>query len=101
VTADGDRDGLGPIIFVSGDVDVETAEQFWDAVASALASMTDCVTIDLGDVGFIGSTGLNVLVRAHAAVTEANGELVLRSVPAFVTKLLDITGIDTMFRIEP
>jgi anti-sigma B factor antagonist len=53
--------------------------------------------IDLREVTFVDSTGLNVLINANRV--RADG-LVLRSPAGAVARVLELSGVDRMFRIE-
>jgi anti-sigma B factor antagonist len=54
--------------------------------------------LDLRDVTFLDSTGLIVLVNATR--DHADGGLVLRSPTGAVSRVLELAGIDQLFRIE-
>jgi anti-anti-sigma factor len=53
--------------------------------------------IDLREVTFVDSTGLSVLINANR--DRADG-LVLRSPAGAVARVLELSGVDRMFRIE-
>ncbi len=55
------------------------------------------LVLNLEDVGFIDSSGLGTLVRAHANTRQARGELKLCSVPEAIRKILDMTRLTTVF----
>jgi anti-sigma B factor antagonist len=56
--------------------------------------------LDLGEVGFIDSTGLGTMVRLLAATRQARGDLKLCAVPAPVRSLLKITTTQRLFDIH-
>jgi anti-sigma B factor antagonist len=70
-------------------------------VAIAQAADGDTLTIDLGEVTFLDSTGIGALVGISNAAKDNAIPLVLRAVPDRITKLLAITGLDDVFTIEP
>jgi anti-sigma B factor antagonist len=77
---------------VSGDVDLATAPRLRSVVARAIGQGCTVLRLDLGDVSFIDCAGLRSLL-ASAAEAEASGaQLTLHSVPARVTRLLELTG---------
>lgn len=57
------------------------------------------MTVDLSDVGFIDSTGMGALVDGLKRMREAGGGMVLRSPGPSTRKVLEITGLDQVFRI--
>ncbi|TML07370.1 MAG: anti-sigma factor antagonist [Actinobacteria bacterium] len=58
------------------------------------------VWLDLGDVSFIDSSGIAMLMRAHQRADRAGNELVLVAPSAPVRRLLELCGIDRALRIE-
>ncbi|MEQ1702551.1 MAG: STAS domain-containing protein [Ilumatobacteraceae bacterium] len=86
-------------IVVTGDIDMAGGP----LLDAALSQRDDdrAVVIDLAGVPFIDSSGLRSLLdgarRAHAR----NTEVVLRAVGPEVSRLLELTGAGSQFRIEP
>jgi len=95
VTIDVAEDGT---IVVKGDIDMAGGP----LLEATILEREDQhpVVLDLAAVYFIDSSGLRSLLdgarRAHARGTE----VVLRSVGPEVSRLLEITGADSQFRIE-
>lgn len=90
----------GICVAVAGEVDIDSAPRMRRALMNALASSRP-VTVDLGAVTFLDSSGLAVLVAAHQNA-EANGQAFrLQHVPASVHRVIGITGLDAMFVITP
>ncbi len=87
---------------VGGEIDLDVANQL---AAMGLLSLksTDAtiLVIDLTDVTFMDSTGLGALVTIGNAARSLSKELSLRGVSQRVRKLLAMTGLDTVFTIEP
>jgi anti-sigma B factor antagonist len=55
------------------------------------------IVLDLGEIGFIDSSGLGTMVRALATTRQARGDLKLCRVPESVRKVLEMTHLTTMF----
>ena len=55
------------------------------------------IVLNLGEVGFIDSSGLGALVRVLASTRQARGDLKLCDVPEQVRKVLDMTRLTTVF----
>jgi anti-sigma B factor antagonist len=55
------------------------------------------IVLNLGEVGFIDSSGLGTMVRVLASTRQARGDLKLCGVPETVRKVLDMTGLTTVF----
>ncbi|MGW4566937.1 STAS domain-containing protein [Streptomyces sp. NPDC004561] len=59
------------------------------------------VVVDMRQVTFMDSSGINVLLTAHRDLTEAGGRLRLASVPDSVMRTLEIVGVDTVIPCHP
>jgi len=94
----------GPVIALSGEVDMLVADQLRSAgetaIAHAEAKSSQRLVIDLGEVTFLDSTGIGALVAISNAAGAAGVALVLRAVSPRISKLLAITGLDGVFATE-
>jgi anti-anti-sigma factor len=89
-------DGESAVV-VRGDLDVAVGVAFVRAVDDVLASdgSSSRVVVDLGDVGFIDSSGLRALLQLR----QNYGERVqVGTVSAVVQRLLELTGTFEHFR---
>ncbi len=57
------------------------------------------ITLDLVDVAAVDSTGLGVLVSALKRCRVMGGDVVLRSPNATIRKILEVTGLSTVFAV--
>jgi len=55
------------------------------------------IVLHLGEVGFIDSSGLGTMVRALTSTRQAHGDLKLCNVPEFVSKVLEMSRLTTVF----
>jgi anti-sigma B factor antagonist len=83
---------------VAGDLDVSTVELLADALEQAVVAGGD-VRIDLSEVDFIDSTGLQLLVRS-ARRLEDRGRLILVSPQPRVRLLFDYVLLDRRANVE-
>jgi stage II sporulation protein AA (anti-sigma F factor antagonist) len=84
------------VVRLIGEVDMATAptlQRYLEIVPTA-------TVLDLRDVTFIDSSGLSVLVRAHRDRPKTE-PLTLRSPTSAVCRVLEITGLIDVFRIDP
>jgi anti-sigma B factor antagonist len=58
------------------------------------------IVLNLGEVGFIDSSGLGTMVRALANTRQARGDMKLCNVTEPVRKLLDMTRLTTVFELH-
>lgn len=90
----------GPVITVVGELDPFTAPTFDRAIDALVTSAGERVVVDLAGVEFIDSAGLRCLLIAQRRFEELEVEFVLRSPSPIVRRLLEITLIDSVIRIE-
>lgn len=83
---------------VSGDVDAATAPRLAEAFAEGGEPTRPRVVIDMSDVEFMDSSGLRVFIDLSGR--EGIDEVVLRDVTRQVSRLIEITGLESVFSIE-
>lgn len=86
-------DGPCVVLAVRGDVDIATAPALRDELARRIAGH-DRVVIDLGDVPFLDSTGLGVLVAAHHKAATTGCKVVLARPQRIVKNALRLVQVD-------
>ena len=90
----------GPVIGVSGEIDLASAPYLGDALTAAIDIGHGPVIVDLAEVTFMDSTGLGVMVSAHKRLARAGRQLRLRSPSAKVTRVVTVSGLDHLLQIE-
>ncbi len=68
-----------------------------DQVSSLLDDGVLDVTVDMGELDFIDSSGLNALVAALSTLRARGGQLTLRSPTPSAWRILEITGLTDLF----
>ena len=86
------------VLVIRGEIDLSTAPAFGTAMQQALLD-APLVVLDLGGVTFMDSSGLNVLVSA-ARPGSGSDAVLIRNAPVTIRRLLSITGLDEVIRIE-
>jgi anti-sigma B factor antagonist len=94
------RNGSAAVVHLSGEVDVVSARELRACFSELLAANLD-VVVDLADVSFLDSTGINVLVGAHRRSVQLGNSFVMRSPTDSVSTVFEITNTDQVFTIEP
>lgn len=85
-------------IAVFGELDMATGDLFARAIDNALARAPQRIIIDLSDVTFCGSTGLNLLTRARAMASHQGIKLFLRGAERRVVAApLQFSGLVSLF----
>jgi stage II sporulation protein AA (anti-sigma F factor antagonist) len=83
-----------------GEIDYSAIPRLKDALASAASAGADDVIVDLSEVTFIDSGGLDVLLHAHQRQRNTGGGLVLRGVNATIKRLLAVTNLNSVFVVD-
>lgn len=91
------------VVRMVGELDISTAPQLRETVLKLLQPSMGIgiVILDLNDVTFVDSTGLGVLAASRQRVEREGGALVLRGPRPNTLKVLEVTGLDRVFTVEP
>jgi anti-sigma B factor antagonist len=90
----------GVNVTVRGEVDVHTAPVLRDRLDEAVGQGEPRVVVHLDGVSFIDSTGLGVLVAAQRVQRASGGSLELVCSRRRVLRILELTGLHTLFTIH-
>lgn len=88
------------VVTAVGELDLYTAPQLQTALAALLRDDVDSVVVDLAGVEFCDSTGMNVLLSGMKRVKERGGVFELAAPRAAVRRILQVTGLDTVFTVH-
>lgn len=84
------QEGSPPVLYVRGELDIATADEFRSALKPTTSD--PAVVVDMSGVSFIDLTGVRVILEA---ASHRNGDGPLRLVNApHVARLLDLIGLD-------
>jgi len=78
---------------VAGEIDIATADILRSALERARESGRRDIWVDLSDVTFMDSSGLNALVRADHDFAGHNGRLTVICPTGPVRRTLELTGL--------
>jgi anti-sigma B factor antagonist len=88
------------VVTVRGEVDIATAPMLQHRLVDLIETGIVHISIALAEMTFIDSSGLAVLVAALRAMSRvAGGVIVLVSPTANTRRVLDISGVATLFAI--
>jgi anti-anti-sigma factor len=88
----------GSSVRLAGAVDMETSP----ALRAELIELINAagqgaeLSVDLGEVSFVDSSGLSALVVAHRLAAAKDARLLLTGLPQHIARLLSITGLDEL-----
>ncbi len=83
-------------VAVNGELDMSTAPALSRSLSDVLDRHPRHVTLDLGGLVFIDSTGLTLLVRTSNRLKEHDGALQLAHPTPPVRRVLEIVGLDRL-----
>jgi anti-anti-sigma factor len=90
-----------PVVVVRGEVDIAVMDPLWSCVERACDGGGPLV-MDCSQVTFMGSTGVNVLVRAYRRLGRVPGTVVVRNPSVQVQQVLELSGInDVVVTVRP
>ena len=89
----------GPVITLAGEADLTTAVELNQLLAAQLDGGTT-VTIDLSGLQFADSATIRELIRAHHALAQRGGTLVLARPQPAVAKVLSLLGVDQILTVR-
>ncbi len=81
------------VVAASGELDMLTAPQLRDAVQSALSKAPSGLIVDLTQVEFLGSAGMQVLMEAHNQTSGTQTRFAVVADGPATSRPLKITGI--------
>ncbi|MER8187910.1 STAS domain-containing protein [Kitasatospora sp. NPDC094015] len=101
LTARQERRGRTVLVALAGELDLDTLAPADEVLGQALAAGPARVVVDLAEVTFCDSSGLNLLLRTRLAALEANVELRLAATPGGqFGRLLELTGAGAVFSVH-
>ena len=87
----------GPVIAVSGDLDISSVEKLRSAVAEMAAARPEELTFDMSGLRFMDSAGIAVLLGAAGKVPSVR--LLNPTTP--VRRVIELTGLTEILKVEP
>jgi len=88
--------GTAVVIHLGGELDLYNAAQVRSALVDASAQAPERIVVDLGEVEFIDSTALGVLIETRAKLNNRDG--LLLAAPGLETRrALQVSGLDKLF----
>jgi anti-anti-sigma factor len=93
------HDGDAAVVAPRGEIDLASIAELRRALGAAVAAGGD-VVVDLGDVSFLDSSGLSVLVAFHRQLAALDRRFTLRRASGSLLRLFQIAGLDSYLTIE-
>ncbi len=93
--------GSEPLLRISGEVDIQTSPVLDEHLQRVLGNGASSLVVDLGQVTFLDSTGLSVLIAGLRRCQAAGGQLRLVSPRPNVRRVFEVTGLTDVFQLGP
>jgi anti-anti-sigma factor len=94
-------DDAGQVVLSpQGEIDYGNVAHLRAALLALSSQNSNDVTVDLGDVSFIDSTALSVLIQAHQRMSGQGGKLTLVGAQPRVARVFQITGTESYFAAD-
>jgi len=84
-------------VTMTGELDLAAAPALQRELMTLVEPPASSLTLDLGGVTFLDSSGLGALYRTRQAADERGVRLRLASVPGHVRRVLDVTAMAPLF----
>lgn len=94
-------DGRALYAAIDGEVDHHRARQILGELVRQMdVTMPRRLTVDLGGVSFMDSSGIAILLRASRRMGELEGTMEVVNVPKQAGKVLRAAGVDRLIKFE-
>ena len=94
-----EKEAAFPVICLQGNLlERNEAQELLEETNEVIANETNKIIIDLEELDYINSSGLNVILNIFTRVRNANGELVICHVNEKLKKLLVITKLHDVIK---
>jgi anti-sigma B factor antagonist len=80
-------------VVLKGELDMATAPELSHALEEVAATGQHAVTLDLSELEFMDSQGINVLLHARETLQSRGGRLTIGSPRPLVARVLETTGL--------
>lgn len=87
------------IVELKGTLTLVKTEQSLSQIKQSIKAQTGNLLLDLGQLGFVDSAGLAVLVRIHKLTNSMGIRMALCTLPVQVNQLLHLSGMFDFFEI--
>ncbi len=85
--------GAWTVLRVTGEVDMSTGPQLRQTLVSTISEGNAWLVVDLGQVDFIDSTGLGILIGGLKRARSQGGDLKVMGVHGHVHRVFELTGL--------
>jgi anti-sigma B factor antagonist len=89
------------VVRIEGEIEFATAPRLRATLLDLAQDGAAPVVVDLAQVTFLDSAGISLLIQAKKRLASGESDLVLRDPQPHIRRVLEISGVTELFRIEP
>ena len=88
-------------VVLTGEIDHHCAKSYIQAIAAKIEAYTpELCVLDFGEVSFVDSSGIAVVINALRNMTQIEGKLVLTGINTQPMRVFRASGIDKLVEIK-
>jgi len=91
----------GVDLALSGDLDMSATFALEPVLDRVLADNPRELVLDLGDVPFVDSSGLGLLIATHERATNADVDMAIKGAGPEIQRVFTIAGLDGVLPVRP
>ena len=95
------RENRAAVVRIEGEIEFATAPRLRATLLDLAQDGAAPVVVDLAQVTFLDSAGISLLIQAKKRLASGDSDLVLRAPQPHIRRVLEISGVTELFRIEP
>ncbi|EPR41740.1 anti-anti-sigma regulatory factor, SpoIIAA [Desulfovibrio sp. X2] len=95
------KNGDVVVLSVTGRLDSNTSPDFEERLLGRIRDGERKLVLDFGELEYISSAGLRVLLKATREVKAQNGKLVICGARDYIQEVFDLSGFTTVFALAP
>lgn len=93
------EDGITATLALAGELDISSGPLFEQELRQLEKRSPSLLIVDLGELSFIDSTGLRLILEADARAREAGRRLALISGPEAVDRVFQVSGVGERLQV--
>lgn len=87
------------IFSIRGRLDSNTSAEFEERLLTVMENGTLNLIADFGELEYISSAGLRVILQTAKKLGRTNGNIILCSIQDYIREVFEISGFDSFFTI--
>ena len=89
------------VVVLSGRLNEENCHYLFDCIEGQIGDGKTKLILDCGQLEYVSSMGLGMLVRVHARMNKLGGDVKLAALQSTVVNILSVVGLTRLFHSYP